>query len=86
MTNQSNDAAERSAHVTRGGAKQEVISPVVEIAPGLFRLRVLVEAEAEIARLTEALQGIAGMSMSMCLDYRDMAQRMMGKAQEALRM
>lgn len=48
---QANDAAERSAHVSRGPARGCTVSPVVEVAPGLWRLRVLVEAEAEIARL-----------------------------------
>lgn len=48
---QANDAAERSAHVQRGPARGCTVSPVVEVSPGVWKLRVLVEAEAEIARL-----------------------------------
>lgn len=49
---QSNAAAERSAHVTRNGpAPAETVSPCVEVAPGVFRLRAIVERDVEIARL-----------------------------------
>lgn len=55
MSEQSNAAAERSAHVTRNGPdKADTISPVVETAPGIYRLRVLVEAEARAARQAAA--------------------------------
>lgn len=52
MSEQSDAAAERSAHVTRGAAAPAPTrSPVVEIAPGVWKLRVVVDLEAEIARL-----------------------------------
>lgn len=51
MSGQGNDAAERSAHVTRGAAERETVGPCVEVAPGQWRLRALVEAEARIAEL-----------------------------------
>ena len=53
MSEQSNDAAERSAHVTRGLAAvvRAFAEPCVEIEPGVWKLRVLVEAEAKIVQL-----------------------------------
>jgi hypothetical protein len=51
MTNQSNEAAERSAHVTRGSAPTTSDSVMLEVSPGVFKLRVLVEAEHEIEML-----------------------------------
>jgi len=51
MTNQSNEAAERSAHVTRGSAHTTSDSVMLEVSPGVFKLRVLAEAEQEIERL-----------------------------------
>ncbi len=59
MTKQSNAAAERSAHVERGPAKAETVLPVVEAAPGQWRLRVLVEAEARSAVLRQALRELS---------------------------
>lgn len=50
MTDQTSAAAERSAHVSRGPDPGQTISPVVEIAPGVFRLRAIVEAEAQAWR------------------------------------
>jgi len=47
-TGQRTDAAERSAHVHRAAVATEAsVSPVVEVAPGVWKLRVLVEVEAE---------------------------------------
>lgn len=48
---QANDAAERSAHVARAAAGCEGVIPCVEVSPGVWKLRVLVEAEVENARL-----------------------------------
>jgi chromosome segregation ATPase len=50
MTDQSNSAAERSAHVTRGAARASE-NILAEVAPGVFKLKPLVEAEREIERL-----------------------------------
>ncbi len=58
MTDQSNSAAERSAHVTRGAARASE-NILAEVAPGVFKLKPLVEAEREIERLREALASIA---------------------------
>ena len=51
MSEQRTDAAERSAHVERGPVKGEIILPVVEISPGVWKLRRVVELEAENERL-----------------------------------
>ena len=45
MTNQSNEAAERSAHVTRGDKPTPAEWPVVQLADGSWKLRVIVELE-----------------------------------------
>jgi len=45
MTDQSTAAAERSAHVTRQPRAQVVTWPVVETAPGAWKLRAVVDAE-----------------------------------------
>ena len=44
MTDQRTDAAERSAHVSRGPEPRATISPVVEVRPGVFVLRAVIEA------------------------------------------
>jgi hypothetical protein len=54
MSEQSNAAAERSAHVTRG-VRRASENVLAEVAPGVFKLKPLVEAEREIARLRAAL-------------------------------
>jgi hypothetical protein len=60
-TDQRTDAAERSAHVLRGGAPEPVnVLPVVEVSPGVWRLRVLVELEAENARLRARIKELEG--------------------------
>ena len=47
-TGQSDAAAERSAHVLRDSGPQLVsVHPMVEVSPGVWRLRAVVEAEAE---------------------------------------
>lgn len=56
MTGQSNDAAERSAHVQRGQVETLVKAPMVQLPDGSWKLRVLVEAEQEIATLREQLR------------------------------
>ena len=47
MTNQSNEAAERSAHVTRGNKPSPAEWPVVRLADGSWKLRAIVQLEAE---------------------------------------
>lgn len=62
MSDQSNAAAERSAHVIRGG-HEAAVWPVLEVEPGVFRLRAVVEAEvARDAALAEVrtLRGLLG--------------------------
>ena len=51
MTNQSNAAAERSAHVERGPRRIPGESFLVEVSPGVFQIKALAEARAEIERL-----------------------------------
>ena len=47
MTNQSNEAAERSAHVTRGDKPTPAEWPVVQLADGSWKLRIVIELEEE---------------------------------------
>lgn len=47
MTNQSNEAAERSAHVTRGNKPAPADWPVVQLADGSWKLKAIVELEEE---------------------------------------
>ena len=69
MTEQNNAAAERSAHVDRGPARRiPGESFLAEVAPGVFQLKAVVEAErerdaarADAARLREALQQTAAL-------------------------
>lgn len=56
MTEQSNAAAERSAHVERGvGRKIPGESFLVEVSPGVFQIKAVVEAEREAAKWRAAL-------------------------------
>lgn len=55
-TGQRTDAAERSAHVTRGGSERQAgADPFVGPEFGPVRLRVVAELEAENAKLRAAL-------------------------------
>lgn len=55
-TGQRTDAAERSAHVTRGGPERPArLDPFVGPEFGPVRLRVVAELEAENAKLRAAL-------------------------------
>jgi hypothetical protein len=47
VTNQSNEAAERSAHVTRGDKPTPAEWPVVQLADGSWKLKAIVELEEE---------------------------------------
>ena len=47
MTNQSNEAAERSAHVTRGDKPTPAEWPVIQLADGTWKLKIVVELEEE---------------------------------------
>ena len=59
MTNQTNEAAERSAHVTRGEKPAPAKWPVVRMPDGTWKLKSVVALEARIAELEAALQDIA---------------------------
>ncbi|WKV16927.1 hypothetical protein [Microcystis phage MJing1] len=56
MTEQSNAAAERSAHVTRGAAQAPGADILVEVAPGVFKLRAIVEVEQQRDRLRQGVE------------------------------
>jgi hypothetical protein len=58
VTEQSNSAAERSAHVTRGDAPLPTDWPVVRMPDGTWRLKSIVALEARIAELEAALKQI----------------------------
>lgn len=60
-------------------------SPEVFIDAGGMNSRVAHEAADEIERLRAALEKIADLAMSMCLNVNDMAQRQKDMAVEALR-
>ena len=55
MTNQTNEAAERSAHVTRGEKSPPAEWPVVRMPDGTWKLKSVVALEARIAELEAAL-------------------------------
>jgi hypothetical protein len=59
MSEQSKEAAERSAHVTRGSVAQAHNYFLKEVSPGRFQLAAVVDAEKEVARLRAALEKIA---------------------------
>jgi hypothetical protein len=59
MAEQSKEAAERSAHVTRGSATTIKETFLVEVSKGVFQLKAVAEAEKEAARLRSALEKIA---------------------------
>lgn len=59
MTNQTNEAAERSAHVTRGEKPAPAEWPVVRMLDGTWKLKSVVALEARIAELEAALQDMA---------------------------
>jgi len=58
MINQTNEAAERSAHVTRGEKPAPAEWPVVRMPDGTWKLKSVVALEARIAELEAALAGI----------------------------
>lgn len=59
MTNQSNEAAERSAHVTRGDKPTPAEWPVVQLADGSWKLKAIVELEEERDKWKSLALGIA---------------------------
>lgn len=63
MTEQSNSAAERSAHVTRGAAEKTVESIVVEVSPGVFVLRAVHELRQAAMREQEEICQILGKAL-----------------------
>lgn len=61
MTEQSNSAAERSAHVHRGDAPSPADWPVVKMPDGTWKLKSVVALEARIAELETSLRRIIRM-------------------------
>lgn len=59
MSDQSNSAAERSAHVTRGEKPPPAEWPVVRMPDGTWKLKSVMALEARIAELEAALSSIA---------------------------
>lgn len=59
MSEQTKAAAERSAHVTRGAGPTIKEVPIAEVSKGVFQLKAIIKANAEIARLRAALEKIA---------------------------
>ena len=59
MTEQSNSAAERSAHVHRGDAPSPADWPVVKMPDGTWKLKSVVALEARIETLEAALKDAA---------------------------
>lgn len=59
MTNQSNEAAERSAHVTRGSKPTPADWPIVQLADGSWKLKAIVELEEERDKWKSLALGIA---------------------------
>jgi hypothetical protein len=51
MSEQSNSAAERSAHVTRGEATSPATWPAVQLPDGTWQLRRIAELEATVATI-----------------------------------
>jgi len=62
MSEQTNAAAERSAHVTRGGGVVPAEWPVVQLPDGTWQLKAVAERDAEIEKLRAALRQIADQS------------------------
>jgi len=78
-SDQSNAAAERSAHVTRGAARSiPGESFLVEVKPGVFQIKALAEANQIVAELQDALRAailvleVNGMSAG---DFREVLKR-----------
>ena len=59
MAEQSKEAAERSAHVTRGSVQKAHEYFLKEVSPGRFQLKAVADAEQEVVRLRSALEKIA---------------------------
>ena len=59
MSEQTNAAAERSAHVTRGSSVVPAEWPVVQLPDGTWQLKSVAERDAEIEKLRAALRDIA---------------------------
>jgi hypothetical protein len=59
VTEQSKEAAERSAHVIRGSVYKAHEYFLKEVSPGRFQLKAVADAEQEVVRLRSALEKIA---------------------------
>jgi hypothetical protein len=58
VTEQSKEAAERSAHVNRGSVHKAHEYFLKEVAPGRFQLKAVADAEREVARLKEEVASL----------------------------
>ena len=81
MTEQSNSAAERSAHVHRGNAPSPADWPVVRMPDGTWKLKSIVALEARIAELEAALDQLLDDmrdGLCVCQQAKDEARAALG--------
>lgn len=71
MTNQSNEAAERSAHVTRGNKPSPAEWPIVQLADGSWKLKAIVELEEERDKWKNLFLKLAGITGVTHIDDED---------------
>jgi len=71
MTNQSNAAAERSAHVTRGVREVPAEWPVVQLPDGTWQLKAVVERDAEIEKLRAERRAMQGALLAIKAHTKD---------------
>lgn len=71
MTNQSNEAAERSAHVTRGNKPAPAEWPIVQIADGSWKLKSIVKLEEERDLWKNRFLKLAAITGVMHIDDED---------------
>jgi hypothetical protein len=72
VTEQSNSAAERSAHVHRGDAPSPANWPVVQIFDGTWKLKSIVALENRIETLEAALRGLDDMIVDLDAGHREL--------------
>lgn len=88
-TGQRTDAAERSAHVTRGirmttGEGCRIVDPFVGPEFGPVRLRAVADLEAEVARLRAALREITQGSYPLPLNEDAVAWRALASKRKVI--
>ena len=72
MTEQSNSAAERSAHVHRGDAPSPADWPVVKMPDGTWKLKSVLVLENRIETLEAALRGLDDMIVDLDAGHREL--------------